>query len=95
MDPLPPLQWPGHGQNGGPGRPAVSPVEVATRVARGAVWTLLPRMVVPHALGLPMRRHPATCSSAQVTQVKGSWLGETSDSRVPRFVSGSSGAHPT
>lgn len=74
VDPFFPLQWLGHGQSGGPGSPVVSPVEVATRVGRGAVWTPHPRMVVPPALGLPMRGHPATCSSAQVTQVTGSWL---------------------
>lgn len=66
----------------------MSPVEAATRVARGAVWTPHPRMVVLPAPGLPMRGHPAACSSARVTQVKGSWLGGGSNSGAPEFVPG-------
>jgi hypothetical protein len=71
---LPP-QWLGHGQSGGPGNPAVSPVEVATKVARGAVWTPHPKMVVPPVWDLPKRGYPVVCSPVQVTQVRGSWAG--------------------
>ncbi|EHA98275.1 SCO-spondin [Heterocephalus glaber] len=68
-----PAQWLGHGQSGRRGAPAVSPVEMGTRVTQGAMWTPNPRIMVPPALGPPRRGSPVACSPVQVTQVRGCW----------------------